>query len=196
MTQELFEQHLALADAAALQGDWPGAIAALTQADQLIPQQAGVLTALGTCLIQTGQVQAAIPYFEQVAQLLPDVFEAHNNLGVALTLGSQFAQAEQSFRQALQIDGESLVAWKNLAQVCLEQTERLSEGVKILAALIRSHPEDSGALVMMGNVYEEGGQAESAELCFRAALKADTENSDAAEGLQRVLEAQAKAQPG
>ncbi len=196
MSQEEFEQHLALADAAAQQGNWTGAIAALTQADQILPQQAGVLTALGTCLIQTGQVSEAISFFEQVAELLPDVFEAHNNLGVALTLGNQYPQAEQAFRQALRIDGESVVAWKNLAQACLEQNDRLTEGVKILAALIRTHPEDSGALVMMGNVYEEGGQLDSAEVCFRAALKAESQNQDAADGLQRVLETQAKTLPG
>jgi superkiller protein 3 len=188
MTQEMFEQHLALADSAAAQGDWPGAIAALRQADLIQPQQVGVLTALGTCLIQTGEMAEAVNYFEQVAQMLPDVFEAHNNLGVALTLDSQFSRAEQAFRRALEIDSENLVAWKNLAQVCLEQNDRLSEGVKILAAVVRSHPEDSGALVMMGSVYEETAQLDPAETYFRAAIKADPQNQDAVEGLRRVLE--------
>ena len=129
----------------------------------------------------------SIDYFERVAQLLPDVFEAHNNLGVALPLGREYARAEQTFRRALQIDGESLVAWKNLVQVCLEQDDRLVEGVKMLAALVRSHPQDSGLLVMMGNVYEQGCDLVSAETCFRAALKSDVQNQDAAEGLRRVL---------
>jgi cytochrome c-type biogenesis protein CcmH/NrfG len=152
------------------------------------PQHAAVLTALGTCYIQLDQANKAVPYFEQVAGLVPEVFEAQNNLGVAYTLTGQYAEAELACRRALEIDGENLAAWKNLAQVCLQQENRLSLGVQILAALAQFHPEDSGVMVMMANVCMDGGDLSSAELFFKQALKIDPGHQDASAGLAQIAE--------
>ena len=188
MANGTFEDHLVEADCAVQQGRWQNAIESLKQAEQFEPEHAAVLTALGTCYIQLDQANEAVPYFERVAGLAPDVFEAQNNLGVAYTLTGQYAEAELACRRALEIDGENLAAWKNLAQVCLQQEDRLSVGVQILASLVQSHPEDSGVMVMLGNVCVDGGDLNSAELFFKQALKIDPENQDGDAGLALVAE--------
>ena len=96
MTNGTYEQYLVDADGAVQQGDWQVAIQALKQADTLQPGQPPILTALGSCHIQLGQMDAAVDYFQKVAGLASNVFEAHNNLGVALTLAGQYAGAEKA----------------------------------------------------------------------------------------------------
>lgn len=186
MTDISFEQYLFQADAAVQIEDWASAIAELNQADRLQPANTMVVTALGSCFIQSGDIKKSVGYFERVVDISPEVFEAQNNLGVAYTLAGEYAQAEKAFRKALQLEGENLAAWKNLAQVCLQQTDRVVEGTQILASMISTHPEDVDSLLMMANLYEETGNLDSSDTLYDQALSLEPELKEAVDGKARI----------
>ncbi|MCI0520735.1 MAG: tetratricopeptide repeat protein [Chloroflexi bacterium] len=179
------ENYLAEANAAAQKGDWQRAALLLTQALEGSPQDAGILTGLGTCLIQLGKPLEAAPRFEQAAQLLPDSADAHNNLGVVYALAGRMQAAAQAYERAVALAPDHVQAWKNLAVVYLRQ-ERLAEGVQILASLVQSSPQDWEAAYLLGQCYEAGEDADSARAMYQRALQAQPDNEALAQALQRL----------
>lgn len=186
MDTEQFDQYLQQANEAAQSANWTATIQALQAADDLQPDHVGVITGLGSCHIQIGQPEAALPYFEKVATLVPDSTEALNNLGLVQAMLGRYTQAEQSYRQAISLDSEFKPSWKNLAHIYLQQEDRLAEGVQILASLVRSHPDDVEVLVTLGDCYETAEEWDSAETLYQKALEVDSAYTPASSGLARV----------
>jgi Flp pilus assembly protein TadD len=194
MTDTDFERHLMAADTAVQAADWPTAVRELKAAGEFDPESTMVLTALGTCLIQSGDPDSAVACFEKVAALEPDSLDAYNNLGLADLLAGMPYQAEQAFKRAIELDAENQAIWKNLAQACLMQEGRLGDGVQILASIIQAHPDDVGALVMLAALYEEGGELESAEILFSKAAGLQPDYRLAVDGMARVSAARETAE--
>ncbi|MBI3761087.1 MAG: tetratricopeptide repeat protein [Chloroflexi bacterium] len=185
MTPASFDTLLAEADTRARSGQWPATFDALCQAAALDPDHAGTQTGLGTCLIQLGRPAESLTYFQRAAALAPESPEAHNNLGVAHALTGDLAAAEAAYQQALDHDPEHAPAWKNLALLYLRQN-RLTEGVSILAALVKANAADSEALSMLATCYEEAGDRESALTLYREALKHQPDKAEALAAIARL----------
>lgn len=179
------DELLAQAAASAEAGDWQAAFQMLIQADALAPDEPGLATGLGTCLLQLGQYVDALPYFQRAVERQPTSAEAHNNLGFVYTLVQNPEQAERAYRSALQYDPGHLVAQKNLAQLYLD-TDRPQHGVPLLAEIVRRHPRDAQALAMMAGCYEEAGDFESARTLYAEALRAEPDFALAREALARL----------
>ncbi len=188
MLPESFDHLLAQADASAQRGDWLAAFDHLQSANRLVPDHTGVLTGMGTCLIQLSRAPEAILYFQQVTALAPDSPEAFNNLGVAQALDGQLDGAEAAYQQAITLAPEHQQAWKNLAVVYLRQA-RWEEGVPILAALIKDHPQDVESLDLLAQCYEAGGEIESARALYQQILSLDSEHEAARAALARLTPA-------
>ena len=188
MTPVTFDSLLEDADAHARAGDWQATFESLTQADRLNPNHPGTLTGIGTALIQLGQANAALPFFQRVARQAGDSPEAQNNLGVAYGLVNQWEKAEAAYRKALALDKEHAPAWKNLALACVKQ-ERFPEGVQILAALVQADPREMEARLMLAECYEMGGDAVSARTLYEAALTLQPDNMQAQAALARLAPA-------
>ncbi len=180
-----FDNLLEQADVFARAGQWQEAYDYLGRAAELQPQHAGTVTGQGTCLIQLGRPQEALAYFKRVTELMPASPDAHNNLGVVQAIVGDAAAAETAYKQALTCDGEHVPTWKNLAQLYL-QHDRISEGVPILANLVKAHPDDVEALVLMAGCYEEGEDTASALVLYREALKYQPENAEAKAAVNRL----------
>jgi len=185
MTDSQFDQLLIRADQQARDGHWQDTLTSLQQADSINPRHSGVLTGLGSTLIQLGRLEEAVPFFEQVAILAPDSPEAHNNLGVIYTLTGDLVQAEAAYQKTLELDGEHLMAWKNLAVVYLRQ-HKYSEGVQILAALVQAHPEDTESIMLLASCYQDGGDADSARFLYQKVLEIEPQNLAAQDGLKNL----------
>jgi len=180
-----YETLLAQADEAARQGNWQEALSLLEQVARLVPQEAGVLTGLGTCLIQLGRVEEALPHFEQVAALLPASVEAQTHLGLAYALAGRLEAAAAAYQRALALDGENAQAWKNLAVVYLRQG-RLEEGVQILASLVKSDPNDGEAVYLLAQCYEAADEVQSARTLYEQVLKVQPDHLPARQALERL----------
>ena len=185
MTNQQFDQLLILADQAAQKGDWLGTITQLEKARLIDSQHAGVLTGLGTALIQLGRADDALPIFKEVISLAPESPEAHNNLGVVYTITGQYEAAEAAYQETLKLSPEHLMAWKNLAVVYLRQ-ENFQEGLEILAALVKVNPQDNDALLLLAQYYGEGEEYESARVLYMEVLKNEPDNQLAIDALARL----------
>jgi Flp pilus assembly protein TadD len=185
MSQIAFDLLLDQADAQARAGQWQNTLDLLTQAAGQQPDHAGVVNGQGTCLIQLGRAADALPYFVRLAELSPTSPEAHNNVGVTYAMLGLLPAAEGAYKKALECAPEHWPAWKNLAQLLIQQ-DRFDEGVGILASLVRKHPDDPEALTLMAGCYEIGGDTESAKIMFREALKYAPDDVTARSGLARL----------
>lgn len=194
MPDPTFDSLLEEADACARAGDWQATFEALSQADRLNPNHPGTLTGIGTALIQLGQPNAALPFFQRVSRLADESPEAHNNLGVAYGLTNQWDKAEAAYRKALARDDEHKPAWKNLALTCVKQ-ERYPEGVQILAALVQAEPQEVEARLMLAECYEMGGDVASARMLYEVALTLQADNAQAQAALARLAPAPAISDP-
>lgn len=185
MSEEILEALLNRADALARESNWQGAYECLLTVTEINPQHVGALTGVGTCLLQMGQVDQSLPYFRKVVDLAPDTPDAYNNLGVALTLTQQYKAAEGAYQKAIQLNPEHLPAWKNLAQIYLQQEEREVEGAQILAALVQVNPQDVEVLMMLAGCYEKVGDTDSAKTLWQEVLKLQPDCREALIALKR-----------
>jgi Flp pilus assembly protein TadD/glycosyltransferase involved in cell wall biosynthesis len=183
-----FEQLLAEADQLAQANQWMPAHHCLIRAQALQPAHAGIANGLGTCLLRAGQPAEARAHFEQAAQLAPTQPEALNNLGVACVLSGDWQRAEQAYQGALALDPDHQPAWRNLAQLRLQQ-ERFDEGVAMLASVVQAHPDDVEALLLLAGCYEQGDQAESALALYRRVLAVEAANPTATAAISRLAPA-------
>ncbi len=185
MDAKSYETLLTQADEAARQGDWQTAFTTLEGVASLVPQEPGVLTGLGTCLIQLGRVDEALPHFEQVASLLPNSAEAQASLGLAYALAGRLEAAAVAYQRALALDGENPQIWKSLASVYLRQG-RMEEGVQILASLVKANPDDPEALYLLAQCYEAADESQSARLLYERVLKMQPDHLEARQALERL----------
>jgi len=190
MTSAVFDQLIEKADLAARQGDWTQTIIALQQAETLQPDHAGVLTGMGTCLIQINQLEEAIPYFQKVTRLAPESAEAHNNLGVSYMCARAYDDAERAYKEAIAVNPDHLPAWKNLATLYLQQPEKASEGVQVLASIVKKHPDDVESLMLLAECYEAGDEIESAVTLYSRVLSIEPENQVARAKIEKYRPAQ------
>jgi Flp pilus assembly protein TadD len=188
MTEQIFEDFLAQADTAARNNDWATTHDLLLKANQIHPEHTGALTGIGTCLMQMQRAQEALPIFAQVIKLAPESTDAHNNLGVAYMVTGQFALAETSYKKAIELSPDSREPWKNLAFIYLKQDDRLQEGVQILAALVKSDPNDTDTLMLLGECYEMADNLESARVLYQKTLEISPDLSAAQMALERIAQ--------
>ncbi|HEY9077940.1 MAG TPA: tetratricopeptide repeat protein [Anaerolineaceae bacterium] len=174
------------ANLAAQKGEWQDAFNFLNHAYSLVPDDPGLLSGLGTCLIQLNKPAEAVPYFEKLVSLMGESPDAYNNLGVACMLAGDIPGAETAYRKATDLSPNNLQAWKNLAILLLQQDDKIAEGVQILAAIIKSNPTDVETLNMMAQVYEEGEDFESAAALYRKVLSIEPDQSIAKASLTRL----------
>ena len=185
MPEPTFDQLLIQADASAQAAQWQAALDDLSLAHAIRPSHAGVVSGLGTCLLQLGQPAQALPYFRQAADLEPASPDAQNNLAVAYMLAGELSLAERACRQALTRDADHLPAWRNLALACLRQG-RAQEGVSILGAIVKTHPADIESLLVLASCYARGGELKSARFLYARVLQLQPGQAEAAAALSAL----------
>jgi tetratricopeptide (TPR) repeat protein len=173
------------ANQAVAAGNWSEALAFLKQAQDLQPYNADLLTAIGGVYIQMGKAEDSLEYYQEALRLQPYSAQAHQNLGNAYTILGRYSEAETSYRNALGLDEEDRFSWMGLARVCIVQG-KYQEGVEILAALIKSDPEDPQAITLLAECYEQAGDLDSARWLYQQALNVDEDYEFAKQGIERV----------
>jgi tetratricopeptide (TPR) repeat protein len=117
-------------------GDWQGAIAASKKAIEHGLKNAGTYNDLGIAYAQTAALDEAITAWREATRLAPDDAEAFSNLGHALELKGQFAEALTTLRR-----GRELASKKprlvNQFDRWIQQCERLVDLDRRLPAVLR-----------------------------------------------------------
>ncbi|RCK72368.1 MAG: TPR repeat [Anaerolineae bacterium] len=185
MENSSLETLLLNANQAVTEGNWSDALNYLLQAREIQPYNADLLTAIGGVHIQMGKADEALEYYQEALRLQPYSAQAHQNLANAYAIMGQYSEAESSYRRALELDEDDRFSWLGLARVCIVQ-EKYQEGVEILAALVKSDPQDFQAVTLLAECYEQAGDSATARWLYQQALDVEQEYSPAKQGLQRI----------
>ena len=118
--------------------------------------------------------------FDEYVSLVPGRADALNALGVALFNLGRFQEAEQRYREAIDIDPEYANALVNLAAL-LQASPKAAE--PLLRRVLKINPKYPGARAMLGIMLLSSGHEHEAKLAFRKALKVSPKDPIALLGL-------------
>lgn len=181
------KEYIGRADNCVVAGDLAGALAHLEQAVAAAPDDATAHQAIGLLLLRLNRPAEALPHFSQAAEARPNDADALNNLGVARLVAGDPGGAEAAFRRLLEQDPHHLQARKNLALVCLRQ-DKFLEGVTLIRDVLRDAPNDTEALLMLGDCYRDAGDLASARLFYQRVLTLQPDHAEAAVQLEALRE--------
>ncbi len=96
----------------------------------------------------------AASFFGASASADPTYFPAHYNLGLVGYSSGQWYQALSAFETALVLDPNSAPARYNFA-LTLQKANFAADAARELEKLLGQHPEDTRAMLLLGNVYAQ-----------------------------------------
>ena len=100
----------------------------------------------------------------------PDLFDAHNGLGVALATGGKPEEAAAQFRELIRIDPDSPIGYYNLGNV-LADLDRDTESAAALREVIRINPNHYNARYNLGEMFRLEQKYDDSATQFREYLR-------------------------
>jgi tetratricopeptide (TPR) repeat protein len=136
----------------------------------------------GEALIRKGRYAEAIEQLQKATQLLPQMAQSWNYLGLAYHGNSQPQEALRAYQKALSLDHTLAAAHFNLGCLYLEQNN-LSAAVNELTAftMIESHSVEGW--LKLGTAQLRAGRLDGAEKAFRSVLEIQAQHPEALNGL-------------
>jgi Flp pilus assembly protein TadD len=116
---------------------------------------------LGATLQKQGRKHEALVPMQKAAELLPNVAEAHSNLGGMFLLHHDIVNAEKHCRRALELNENLATSYSNLAMV-FEKLNRLDDAISLYQKAIMLDPDladahgNLGMLLLLKGDYERG----------------------------------------
>jgi predicted O-linked N-acetylglucosamine transferase (SPINDLY family) len=150
------------------------------------PDNADVLSLLGTLQYQTGRHEAAVEHLRRAIALKPGQAAWLANLGVALRALERYPEAAEALRQALAIRPDYPEALSNLGLV-LHQMSEFAEAIASFERAIAMKPQMGGFHLNLGTTYLHLEQHEKAAECFRTALTLNPRHAAARSNLGVAL---------
>lgn len=95
-------------------------------------------------LLSKGRSNDALRLYKRIAELMPLIPEAHNNLAVALRAEGFLKEAVKSYRKAIKLKADYTVARKNMARALLE-LNYLDECLEQFTLILKKTPDDIAA---------------------------------------------------
>ena len=193
-------------------GDYKGALAEFEQAIKISPEDTDAYVGKGRVYQdqETPDYDAAVDALKQATDIAPKSAVIFANLGWAyrhkatsLDYGSDdqksnYDEAEQQFRKALELNGKYYDALTGLGWVLQDQADllkdnaRFQEAVETLQKSVRIKDDQSNAHSALGWSYYGLQQFDRAEQAFERAVELKDDYADAFYGLGRTLEEQGK----
>ena len=130
-----------------------------------------------------GNYEEAVALYREFNALVPGNADALNNLGVALFSLARYQEAEQCYRQALEINPELAGAYCNLADLLQANPKEAEE---CLRRALRINPKYLEARVNLGVSLANSGREHEAKACFKKALKIAPNCPEALLGLGQI----------
>jgi tetratricopeptide (TPR) repeat protein len=166
--------------------DLDEAVAALTRAIQIDPNDARAHSALGQLLVDKQDLAPALDHLRHAMALAPDNPEHAYNLGLALRLTGEVDAAESSFRTALRLNPTHALARRSLGLI-LRQKGDLPAAATELRQSLAQLPDDAVGYHLLGSVLLKQGDLSGAIEELRQAVRLDPTLSEARVNLAQAL---------
>jgi tetratricopeptide (TPR) repeat protein len=137
-------------------GDYQRAIRAFQQAIKLNPTHTGAHNNLGVAFFKIGEVDQSIYWLEKSIALRPAA-EVYLDLGIAYAAKGESAKAEESFRQALELDPQNTEAFNSLGVLFYHQ-KKIDEARQLWQQALKLDPFNEEAKKNL-IILEQGLQA-------------------------------------
>ena len=125
---------------------------------------------LGSRLLDLGNLEESVRWYQLALEQDPDLLEAHFNLGLAYQGLACFDLAAACYRKTLQIRPEYFGALNNLGQV-LARTGDLDEAETIYRQALAVNPDLADPYFNLGDLAVMRGDLETALSCYRKAIQ-------------------------
>lgn len=139
---------------------------------QLEPENIELLYAHGDLCLEEGDETAALQAFQKIIALDSTESDAWVSKAMVHFNVDDLAAAEQSCRQALNIDPESVFALTTLGSICVAG-EREDEACECYEKAIALDAEEAQPYLSLGELYYDRGQLEEAEQVCLKGLELD-----------------------
>ena len=141
----------------------------------------------GSCLCETGDLNASIISFEKAIALKPDYAEALFNLGVAHQRLNQPEMAIESYEKTLNIQHAYPTVHHNLGIIYF-QKDQLNSAIKSFEWAVAYSPNHSKAYYNLGSALQKNRQFENAKKQFEKAISINPNYADAYDSLGILCE--------
>ncbi len=143
----------------------------------LQPNFVPLLVDQGDLAVARGQLNEAVPYYEKAAGLAPTT-TLLIKLGLAHQSLHHWAEAESTYRQAIDHDTKAADAYNNLAWLMVDRGERLNEAEQWAEQATQLSPGRATYLDTLGWVLYSRGEFLKAEQVFRKAAQMEPKNAE------------------
>jgi len=140
----------------------------------------------GVALLGQNRLAEAEQAFHAALERVPNLVEAHLNLGWIMSRTGRRAEAEAAYRRACALDPLRMQTHLNLATLMLEQ-KRFADAEYYSRHACAIDPRAPSALSSLGLLLAYTRREQEAEACYRAALAADPAHAKARFNLAYLL---------
>ncbi len=153
---------------------------------QYQPERSEFYFELAEAYFENGNMEKAVPMYEETLHRHPDFWPALRKLGVALSNSGEFSKAAEVLRKASEIARQDATSLNDLSLVYRQQG-RLEEGLAVLHEAIGRDPDFPEAYNNLGGVLLDSGDRASAEAAFRNAIRIQPDLASAHNNLANLL---------
>ena len=125
-------------------------------------------------LLDNGRNRDAASILTEIVDVDPADFQAWTELGTAQLMGGNMADAEKSYRRAIQERPTFVLALLNLGRVLINQ-QRYAESVDTLISASQERPDSADAHFLLGKTYLKLKQGSKAVPHLNEAIRLDPE---------------------
>jgi tetratricopeptide (TPR) repeat protein len=143
------------------------------------------LAAAAAEAMQTGDYGKAEELYSHLVKLMPEVAEAHSNLGLARYYQKKFAAAEPEFRTALRLKPDLFVPNFFLAEVYLK-SEKYGDALPLLRRAVKIQPQEPAALRELADDLLALGRENEAVVEYTKLLQQDPKDETALYRIARI----------
>jgi len=162
------------------------AIASISRAIRLRPNEAQCHSNLGNALLAAGRLAEAEASYREALRLAPDMAPVHHNLGALLVQLGRLEDAAGAYRAAAELQPDSSDAHVNLGNV-LADLGRLAEAEAEYREALRLAPQSAAALSNLGNALIGLGRFDQAAAACTQAVQLQPDFAEAHANLATAL---------
>jgi Flp pilus assembly protein TadD len=154
LVQNYVAAYVKIAHDALKRNDEAQAMEALDYARGISPNFPGVLYTLGYLWMQKSEYGRAEQAFRQMIGSGDTSAEAYQLLGASLEAQGRLADAEDAYRQAVQLHPDDFDATRVLFTLLWDQAERRDQAVQVIEDWLRRHPSDTATRAALQRLME------------------------------------------